>query len=106
MKHSRESKAKLELFRVRLSQPPGREGRDVSSHDAVLESGEVKDVCSESAPEPRERVKVPDVYPLRKGADKMGWRVKDERQLRSGGVTDSIESDRGYGATRRGLGDC
>ena len=34
----------------------------------------------------------------------MGWRVKDEPQSQSGGVTDSIESDRGYVATRRGLG--
>jgi hypothetical protein len=102
MKHNHESRAELELFRVRPSQPSGRRGGTVFGQSDLFEFDEVKGVCPESDPEPRERVKVPDVYPLPKGADNMGQCTRDECWSQSGGVTDSIESDRGYAATRRG----
>ena len=105
MKHSRKSKVlNLELFRVRLSQPPGRGGGASRWLHRISESFEVKGVCPESEPQPRDRVKFVDAEPLREGAGETDCRVKDKRQLRSSGVTDSIEVDRGYGATRRGGG--
>ncbi len=104
MKHSRESKAKLELFWVRPSQPPSRGGRTVFARICCPESTEVKGVCLESEPQPRKSMKYLDGYPMRIGAAYMGWCAIDECQLRSSGVTDSIEVDRGYVATRRRVG--
>ena len=104
MKHSRKRKEiNLELFRVRRSQPPGRGGGVPKWLHQISEFDEVKGVCPESEPEPRECMKVEDADPLRKGAGNTGCRTKDEWQPWSSGVTDSIESDRGYVATRRGL---
>jgi hypothetical protein len=94
------NKRETELFRVRSSQPPGRRSANQGGERRV-ETDEVKGECLESDPEPRERVKFGGADPLRKGAGQVAMGGKDEPMSRPPGVTDSIESVRGHGATRR-----
>ena len=103
MKHNQERKRKQRLSRVRPSQPLGREqraplGRGVSACD------EVKGVCPESDPESRECVKFVGGRSLASGRRRNGL-VRDRRVPgHPTGISDSIETHRGYVATRRRTG--
>ena len=68
----------LELFRVRSSRPPGREGvfgkpKGLSKYD------EVKGVCPESEPQPRDRIECEGADSLEKDAGNTVTRTNDER---------------------------
>ena len=100
MRVEKENRKEIELFRVRSSQPPGRRSANQGGERRV-ETDEVKGVCLESGPEPRECLNFGGADPLRKGAGHVATGVNDEPMDRPPGVTDSIESVRGHGATRR-----
>jgi hypothetical protein len=107
MKYNQERKRKQRLSRVRPSQPPGRERRaPVGSGEPACD--EVKGVCPESDPESRESLKFVGGRSSADGRRRHAL-VRDRRVPgHPTGITDSIESHRGYVATRRragGLGD-
>lgn len=70
--------SQLELFRVRVSRPPGRR-EDFGKPKPVFERSEVKGVCPESDPEPRKCMKGGGADSLRKDAGHMERRANDER---------------------------
>jgi len=100
MKHNQERKRKLRLSRVRPSQPPGR-GRGVLKGSHCPACDEVKGVCPESDPEPRECVEFGGGRTRADGRRQQAWERQRRAPRHPPGVEDSIESDRGYVATRR-----
>ena len=100
MKHNQERKRKLRLSREGPSQPPGR-SRRVQKGQGGSAFDEVKGVCPESDPEPRECVKFGEGRSFAKGRRQQSRERQRRAPRHTPGVADSIESDRGYVATRR-----
>ena len=107
MEHNQERQQKLRLFRVRSSQPPGRDP-DALKERRGPEHNEVKGVSPESEPQPRERLKFGERPILCRRAQAKWTRATETSPCHTPGVTDSIELGGGYGTprrTRRLLGD-
>ena len=100
MRHNQERKRKLRLSRARPSQPPGRGRRVLKGHGSPARD-EVKGVCPESDPEPRECMEIGEGRSLAEGRRQQARGRQRRAPRHTPGVTDSIGSAGGYVATRR-----